>query len=272
MNLAEKIYTLRTERNLSQGDLAEMLDLSRQSISKWETGTAVPELENLRKMCEIFEISMDELTMQEREEVKKPAPITTTLSHSEIVGYILLIAALFAGILCLVNNYTHYLYSLALPILLCSIVCLKVKENVLYVCSWIVGNAIFSQSALRHGYTAFDFVSYGIFLGVMYFYTVKIIGSSVPGKRTDIKKICALFTADIAVLSAAIWFLRSRIFADMTGEYARSGKYIYIMHLLTYSGGTVMYVIQLILLNIASFLFYLMVCHFRAKKNENTPV
>ena len=38
MNLGETIYRLRTERNMSQGDLAEALEVSRQSISKWETG------------------------------------------------------------------------------------------------------------------------------------------------------------------------------------------------------------------------------------------
>ena len=38
MLLSEKILTLRTARNLSQGDLAEALEVSRQSVSKWETG------------------------------------------------------------------------------------------------------------------------------------------------------------------------------------------------------------------------------------------
>ena len=41
MTLAEKILALRTERNLSQGDLAEKLDVSRQSVSKWETGVSL---------------------------------------------------------------------------------------------------------------------------------------------------------------------------------------------------------------------------------------
>ena len=49
MNLGETIYRLRTERNLSQGDLADALDVSRQSVSKWENNSAVPELENSSK-------------------------------------------------------------------------------------------------------------------------------------------------------------------------------------------------------------------------------
>ena len=49
MNLGERIYKLRTEKNLSQGDLADLLDVSRQSISKWENNSSVPELEKIVK-------------------------------------------------------------------------------------------------------------------------------------------------------------------------------------------------------------------------------
>ena len=47
MKLHEKIYHLRTEKKLSQGDLAEILGVSRQSVSKWETGASVPDLDKL---------------------------------------------------------------------------------------------------------------------------------------------------------------------------------------------------------------------------------
>ena len=50
MNLGENIYHLRTGRNLSQGDLADALDVSRQSVSKWENNSATPELEKLIKI------------------------------------------------------------------------------------------------------------------------------------------------------------------------------------------------------------------------------
>lgn len=40
MKLEEKIYALRTAANLSQGDLADLLEVSRQSVSKWETGVS----------------------------------------------------------------------------------------------------------------------------------------------------------------------------------------------------------------------------------------
>lgn len=40
MELADKIYRLRTEKKFSQGDLADALEVSRQSVSKWETGVS----------------------------------------------------------------------------------------------------------------------------------------------------------------------------------------------------------------------------------------
>ena len=65
MSLGETIYRLRTEKSLSQGDLAEMLEVSRQSISKWENNSAVPDLEKIIKLSEIFEVSLDELVKGE---------------------------------------------------------------------------------------------------------------------------------------------------------------------------------------------------------------
>lgn len=61
MNIHETIYRLRTESAMSQLELAEALDVSRQSISKWETGAAVPELDKLVKLSDVFGTTLDEL-------------------------------------------------------------------------------------------------------------------------------------------------------------------------------------------------------------------
>lgn len=61
MNLGENIYKYRTMRNCSQGKLADELKVSRQSVSKWENNSAVPELDKLICMSNFFEISLDEL-------------------------------------------------------------------------------------------------------------------------------------------------------------------------------------------------------------------
>ena len=70
MNLGENIYRFRTEKNMSQGDLADALDVSRQSVSKWENNSSTPELEKLIKMSDLFGISLDELVSGKRAEPK----------------------------------------------------------------------------------------------------------------------------------------------------------------------------------------------------------
>lgn len=74
--LGERIYQYRTARGLSQLELSELLEVSRQSVSKWETDVAVPELSKLVKMAEVFEISLDALVLGKEEEkeeaVKEP--------------------------------------------------------------------------------------------------------------------------------------------------------------------------------------------------------
>ncbi len=66
MTLGQRIYTYRTQKQLSQAALAESLEVSRQSVSKWETDASVPELDKLIKMSELFEISLDELVKGEK--------------------------------------------------------------------------------------------------------------------------------------------------------------------------------------------------------------
>ena len=65
MNLGEKIYQYRSAKNLSQGDLADMLEVSRQSVSKWENGAATPDLDKIIKLSEIFGVTIDELVKGE---------------------------------------------------------------------------------------------------------------------------------------------------------------------------------------------------------------
>jgi transcriptional regulator with XRE-family HTH domain len=61
LTLNEKLRELRTENNLSQEKVAELVCVSRQSVSKWETGLSKPDTENLIRLTEIYHVSLDEL-------------------------------------------------------------------------------------------------------------------------------------------------------------------------------------------------------------------
>ena len=65
MKFNEKLVMLRKQNNLSQEQLAEQLNVARQTVSKWELGETTPEMDKLIKMSEIFKISLDELMKEE---------------------------------------------------------------------------------------------------------------------------------------------------------------------------------------------------------------
>lgn len=60
-----KLINLRKENAMSQETLSEKLFVSRQTISKWETGETTPDLDNLIKLASLFNISLDELVFDE---------------------------------------------------------------------------------------------------------------------------------------------------------------------------------------------------------------
>lgn len=65
------IQQLRKEKNITQEQLAEKLFLNSRSISKWERGENLPDIENIKKLSEIFEVSQEEIMNGERKKTKK---------------------------------------------------------------------------------------------------------------------------------------------------------------------------------------------------------
>lgn len=62
----EKLKMLRNASNLTQEELAEKLNVSRQAITKWESGDGIPDIENLKQLSILFEISIDELVKEDK--------------------------------------------------------------------------------------------------------------------------------------------------------------------------------------------------------------
>lgn len=61
MEFSERLLTLRKGMDLTQEQLAEKINVSRQSVSKWESGQAVPELEKIVALSEVFDVTIDYL-------------------------------------------------------------------------------------------------------------------------------------------------------------------------------------------------------------------
>ena len=61
MKLSDKIVGLRKSNGMSQEDLAEKLDVSRQAISRWESGAAMPDANNILQLSKLFDVTTDYL-------------------------------------------------------------------------------------------------------------------------------------------------------------------------------------------------------------------
>ena len=61
MSFGENLQCLRKQRDITQEQLAEQLEVSRQSVSKWESGASYPEMEKLLQICSLFNCNMDTL-------------------------------------------------------------------------------------------------------------------------------------------------------------------------------------------------------------------
>ena len=202
MNLGEKIYELRTKKNLSQGDLADKLDVSRQSVSKWENNTAVPDLDKLIKICDIFEISLDELTGREKHKSK---PINKIEEIKEIKNNLTqkqrVTIALFGILFICAVIFPVFL----LPLFVCGIIYLTVKKNPWYWCIWIMLLPVLFITGLRlSAVQASGIIIQIVFLVVMAFATYKAF------KDTEIvtprKKAIAILVLSIALNLVYILF------------------------------------------------------------------
>lgn len=149
MTLGQKIFELRNKQKMSQGDLAEKLNVSRQSISKWETDASVPELDKLIMLSDLFNITMDELVRDELPEkdtdekkasTEKSSPETVVvnkqMSTQKIIGFILL----GAGIICLPLLYLIgpgvLIFSAAFMFF--SLICFLIKKHAGLIIAWIL--------------------------------------------------------------------------------------------------------------------------------------
>lgn len=84
MALGENIQSLRNQAGLSQEALAEKLQVSRQAISKWETGKTVPEVKYLLALSRLFSVSVDELLKGEPEAAVLPADAKTPRAAAKV--------------------------------------------------------------------------------------------------------------------------------------------------------------------------------------------
>ena len=125
MEFNNKLYELRKQKGFSQEELANRLNVSRQTISKWEVGESTPDMENLVAISELFEISLDELVLNKvPEEADTSAQVVKSEFYSDIKENVLTdenrkkakkglkIASIVLGIIFLIDLISFVIYVL----------------------------------------------------------------------------------------------------------------------------------------------------------------
>lgn len=83
MNLGERLFELRKAKNLTQDDMAEKLNVTRQTVSKWETNQSTPDFDKIMPLCELFEIGVEELLTGKKSEEKQEKKEEKVLTRQE---------------------------------------------------------------------------------------------------------------------------------------------------------------------------------------------
>lgn len=84
MTFSEKLKTIRKKAGMSQEKLAEKIGVSRQAITKWETDSGIPDIDNMMALSSLFNISLDELLSNEKTEKKQTDYLYESVTEYDI--------------------------------------------------------------------------------------------------------------------------------------------------------------------------------------------
>ena len=102
MLFPEKLKAARTKAHLTQEQLAKELHISRQAVTKWETGNGNPDLDNIKRISEILDVSIDYLVKDEISDEPKeqtPQPTEPSVSKKVLIRTGIVSVAVTAGVL-----------------------------------------------------------------------------------------------------------------------------------------------------------------------------
>jgi len=173
MELPARIIKLRKESGLSQEALAEELGVTRQAVSKWELGQSVPDLENLVKMTDLFEVTTDYLLKGDnRVSARAPIPRPCKLNSLSLGRRAAVLISIGAGILCLFLFMIlaffpgsgslpifFFFLSMLLAIVACELIFIKrLRWEIVALTVWaylFILHYLFSRGTLRSYFTLF---------------------------------------------------------------------------------------------------------------------
>lgn len=124
MQFHDKLLKLRKKAGMTQAELAEAVNVSRQAVSKWEMGTAVPDVENLILLGKLFSVSIDYLVKESMtSEFDNPIIKATTGVYKITLSYILVRVTLVIAVILVAGTVGMVTISSVSVLLILSVMC-----------------------------------------------------------------------------------------------------------------------------------------------------
>ena len=138
MSLGERLTKLRKEKGLSQEEVAEKLDVTRQTVSKWETDASTPDFDKIIPLCKLYNLTTDELLTG----IKQEKEVTSSLSEEEkkrkrIGGLVFSIFLYFVAIAWIVSSISAFkvkaVIATSIFLLICGVAtCIIIYSMIVY--------------------------------------------------------------------------------------------------------------------------------------------
>ena len=193
--VAQNIYYLRTQNSMTQFELGEKLNYSDKAISKWERGDGIPDAYVLKKMSELFGVTVDYILSEHTEQERKLEPKPTKMSNAMLanvimfgIGTIALLVFVLLAIITKIYHWQIFIYAVPAILIVGIVFSVILKSKLLGIISvsglcWSILLVIyFALWSFRNDYATWMILLLGlpIQLIVIFSYKMKISIKLVP--------------------------------------------------------------------------------------------
>lgn len=180
-NLGERLYELRTKHEMSQGDLAEKLDVSRQTISKWENNMSIPELDKIISLSNVFDVTVDYLVKGEGDANANETPYVKEVEYEAVAESL--------PVKMITKNPTQNL-----------IASLSIGLGAIYLITLLI-NSVSLISDIVSGYASSYFITIAISVAISYFTCISLLS-----RKLNLVAMSYIFMAIYAVAIDVIYY------------------------------------------------------------------
>ena len=246
MSLGTTISRLRAEKKLSQGDLSDALEVSRQSVSKWETDASVPELDKLIKLSQLFGVTLDELVTGEAppEQVPASPPLSPSrqMPGRKIAAIVLLCMAFLVWLVLTALGGPLEGLILAAPFLVCAVICFTVKRRTGLWCAWtlygIADIFLYFSTSLRWRFLCHSAVYdyYSVLHFILAFVQIGIMAALVIGTMFSFRKSMRFLPKKHLAAGWILWAVLQFIPLPVPSQGIPGNLYLFLSALLDFAG------------------------------------